>query len=152
MPFRVLQLVTAPIRLSGRLLQFSLTVAATPFRMLAPGKHRRDLVEQTGGPVPGCSCAQNETHPGMYSATDVQAMLGMVKEALRAKVIQIPCQHHSCNMSAMAMCRTPSPCHIVCEVKGRQGWPVQSGHCQSAKPGCTVLCTTSLLHTSSSFT
>ncbi len=89
MPFRILQLVTAPIRLSGRLLQFSLTVAATPFRMLAPGKHRKDLVEQAGPPVAAISSAQHEAHPGMYSAADVQAMLGMVKEALRAKVIQI---------------------------------------------------------------
>lgn len=85
MPFRVLQLVTAPIRLSGRLLQFSLTVAATPFRMLAPGKHRKDLVKQAGPPVAAISSAQHEAHPGMYSAADVQAMLGMVKEALRAK-------------------------------------------------------------------
>ena len=108
MPSKVLQLVTGPIRLSGRLLQFSLTVAATPFRMLAPGKHRRDLVEQTRTPLPAYSCAQHETYPGMYSATDVQAMLGMVKEALRAKVMKPLASITAAACPQLAICRTSS--------------------------------------------
>ena len=162
MPFRVLQLVTAPIRLSGRLLQFSLTVAATPFRMLAPGKHRRDLVGQAGPLLPACSCAQHEAHPGMYSATDVQAMLEMVKEALRAKVIQLlasitaaACPQWQRAVQQFLVITLFQPLSLFCPVSQAEGWegqPLQTGHCQSSGPKYTVLHTTTLLHTTAFFT
>ena len=133
MRIRVLQLVTAPIRLSGRLLHFSLTVVAKPFRMLAPGKRRRDLVEPAGPPLPACSCAQHEAHPGMYSATDVQAMLGMVKEALRAKVMQLLASITAAAFPAWGVCRTtPSrttlqPLSLFCPHCEAEGRPHRLG-------------------------